>query len=574
MEIFLSYIFGGFAMGSLFFAYQKTDRRQLITCKLCADVSWTLHYFFLGAYGGMIPNLVGIFREIIFSHRETWRFADNKIWVAVILVANWSLGILTFKEPINILPIVASSMVTVSLWLKKPKLTKIILVPVCLTYLVYNIVVGSYIGAANESLSLLSLAISLFRTRTGAKKTEKKSLFTSPCPGEKPIVTIGGAPIDAPLAAISVAEDPLALVRGEVFADAVDRGFFADFEKTAADFASSEVPVPDQMVHVSTFRVIGDKVYMTYYANTQAAQEDPNHQTARLCICPVEDPSQKTFIDLQTVGDDCGGKTVEMVYDTIFAQKDDDTLMLLWTAKVGGMYYRLYRTYTISTGCLGKVGVNRFRVGNVENDFSTEGIRRALAENDEPCKRMFSDIGIMQKFTCREEDGEKWYYTGTYSGDYNAIIKSRDFITWTYVAAPDFPNLSKWENATYVIGDICYYFVRQHDETPWGFLTTYDLTKRKWSAPVLVSDCQSRADFVEYEGQLYLFHAPIDREHIGVLRINKEHLEKSTPVLCAHIHSSCFYPFVWYFGDELAMSYTVDRKHIRLSRFSFGEIVK
>ena len=154
------------------------------------------------------------------------------------------------------------------------------------------------------------------------------------------------------------------------------------------------------------------------------------------------------------------------------------------------------------------------------------------------------------------------------------IIKSRDFITWEYVAQPSFPNLSKWENATYVIGDKCYYFVRQQDSTPYGFLTVYDLKSGEWEKPVLVSDCQSRSDFIEYGGGLYLVHAPVDREHIGIIRINTDDVSKSEPLLVADMRGSCFYPFVQYFADgELAMSYTVSRKHIRLASFTLSKYI-
>ena len=184
---------------------------------------------------------------------------------------------------------------------------------------------------------------------------------------------------------------------------------------------------------------------------------------------------------------------------------------------------------------------------------------------------MYSDIGIMQKFTKRVDGGEAYYYTGTYSGDFTAIIKSKDLITWEYVAQPDFLNESKWENATYVIGDKCYYFVRQQDTVKYGFLTVYDLLTQKWEKPVLIEDCQSRGDFIEYKGELYLFHAPIDREHIGIVKIDKENIARSKEIVQAKMHTSCFYPFVQYFlHDELAMSYTVDRKHIRLAAFTLS----
>ena len=307
---------------------------------------------------------------------------------------------------------------------------------------------------------------------------------------------------------------------------------------------------------------------MTYYANTKEPSEDPNNQTARFAYCPVNDIENKTFLDIQSAGDICAGRRVDMVYDTILMQKDDDTLYILWTANVEGNYYRLYRPFKISTQELGEISVNRFKVAETVNDFSISGMKSALTENGIGYKKMYSDIGIMQKLSVRTENDEKVYYTGAYSGDFTCIIKSRDLITWEYVSEPDFANDSIWENATYVLGDKCFYFVRQHDESKYGFLTVYDLVNKKWETPMLIEDCQSRADFIVYNGGLYLFHAPVDREHIGIVKVDTEDISKSEVVLQAHMHTSCFYPFVQYFGnDELAMSYTVARKHIRLARF-------
>ena len=100
-------------------------------------------------------------------------------------------------------------------------------------------------------------------------------------------------------------------------------------------------------------------------------------------------------------------------------------------------------------------------------------------------------------------------------------------------------------------------------------LTVYNLTDGTWEAPVEINDCQSRSDFIVYGGELYLFHAPIDREHIGIVKIDTDNIAQSQVVLQAKMHTSCFYPFIQYYGDgELALSYTVNRQHIRLARFT------
>ncbi|MBE6930033.1 MAG: hypothetical protein E7463_07120 [Ruminococcaceae bacterium] len=388
----------------------------------------------------------------------------------------------------------------------------------------------------------------------------RNAVFTDDIRTDRELIYSPGAPIDCTVRTITDQVSAAALAKGEAFAREIEERHVSDFEKPG-----------DKMAHVSTFVVMGDTVYMTYYANTKEPSEDPKNQTARLVWAPLDDPENKTFLDLQTTGDVVGGHVIDMVYDTILMKKDAETLFILWTARTEENYYRFYCPFHVPTKTLGEIGVNRFRVGDITNDFSATGIRAALAANGIPCKKMFSDIGIMQKQSGREENGEWYWYTGAYSGDFTCLIKSRDLITWEYVSQPDFINDSKWENATYVLGDKVYYFVRQQDTNKCGFLTAYDLKTGKWDAPVEIYDCQSRGDFIFYRGGLYLFHAPIDREHIGIVKIDTENLAASEVVLQAKMHSFCFYPFVDYYrSGELAMSYTVARKHIRLAEFDLS----
>ena len=556
------------AMLSLFCAYQQKQRGKLLIAKLSADICWVGHYFCLGAYAGMIPNFVGIFRELIFIKRDGKRWANHLFWPILFIVINWALGISTFQTVFNVLPIVASTAVTISLWCRKPAVTKLISVPVSLAFLVYDISVGSWIGVVNESIAICSIFLSFVKNEKKKKKKkegectmEQNNIFSADFLTEKEATIVSRMKIEKFLNVLNTNVSEDCKERGAKFANEITERIVSDFEKNE-----------DRMAHVSTFLVQDGIIYMTYYANTKEPLEDPENQTARFAYCPVDDVENKTFFDIQTTGDICGGKVINRVYDTIMMQKDHDTIFIMWTARIDENYYRFYRTFTISEKKMGSVNVHRFKVGNITNDFSASGIRSALTENGIVYKSMYVDIGIMQKLSSRIENGETYYYTGAYSGDFNCIIKSKDLITWEYVAQPDFPNESKWENATYVLGDKCYYFVRQHDEIQYGFLTVYDLVNKNWSTPVLIGDCQSRGDFIEYKGGLYLFHAPIDREHIGIVKIDTDNIAKSKIVLQAHMHTSCFYPFVQYYENgELAMSYTIARKHIRLARFTLSK---
>jgi hypothetical protein len=158
-------IFGLGAMLCLFSIYQQKTRKRMLFAKLSADVCWTLHYLFLGGFAGMIPNTVGIFRELVFVNRKEKKWASAFIWPVLFIALNFCLGMRTFHSVYNLLPITASAFVTVSLWIDNPKLTKIITLPVCLAFMVYDFYVHSYVGIVNEALSILSILISFIKER-------------------------------------------------------------------------------------------------------------------------------------------------------------------------------------------------------------------------------------------------------------------------------------------------------------------------------------------------------------------------------------------------------------------------
>ena len=165
----IAQLFGIGAMVSLFMTYQQTKRKQLILGKLFADLFWVAHYLCLDAHGGMIPNFVGIFREVIFLNRDNKKWANSFLWPIMFIMINWILGVRTFQSPINILPITASTFVTVSLWCKIPRLTKFISAPVSVAFMIYDFFVGSYVGVLNESIAIFSIVLYFIKDNKAGK---------------------------------------------------------------------------------------------------------------------------------------------------------------------------------------------------------------------------------------------------------------------------------------------------------------------------------------------------------------------------------------------------------------------
>ena len=240
----LPQIFGIGAMVCLFLIYQQKTRRNILFCKLGADICWVVHYLMLGGIAGAIPNGVGIFRELIFLHRKSKKWTASLLWPIFFILVGWGLGLRTFHSFYNVLPIAASTFVTVSLWIDDPRLTKMISLPVCAAFFLYDLSIGSYIGMINESISIISIAVSLAKER---KYSMRKTIFSKDVETTKELVFTPGAPIEKVARTIrAVKEGPL-YEKGAAFAQEIRDRFVSDFEKPG-----------DKMAHVSTFLVVGN----------------------------------------------------------------------------------------------------------------------------------------------------------------------------------------------------------------------------------------------------------------------------------------------------------------------------
>ncbi len=172
----LSQFFGVLGMISLFASYQQTERKKLIAGKLGADAMWVLHYVCLAAWGGAIPNFVGIFRELVFMQRDSGKkWANTPVIPVIFILINWTLAALSWNTMLNLLPIGASTFVTISLWARKPRVTRLICLPVSVCFIIYDCFVGSWIGIVNESVAIVSILVSMFRNdRDPNKNTQQE----------------------------------------------------------------------------------------------------------------------------------------------------------------------------------------------------------------------------------------------------------------------------------------------------------------------------------------------------------------------------------------------------------------
>lgn len=152
--------------------YQQKSRRALLLRKLTADVLWTVHYLLLSvgtptAFTGAVPNGVGILRESVFLN-EKHKWARSPLWPVAFILIGWAIAILNWKSAWSLLPMCGTTVVTIAMRMNDPRMTKLLSLPACLAFFVYDIAVGSWAGCFNEALSLASIVVYLVRARRPA----------------------------------------------------------------------------------------------------------------------------------------------------------------------------------------------------------------------------------------------------------------------------------------------------------------------------------------------------------------------------------------------------------------------
>lgn len=171
MEI-AAQIFGIIGMIFNLLVFQQKTHRGVTLCQFFAAAAFAANYLMLGAFVGGILNLVGVLRAVVFYFKEHTR-ANSVFWLVIFILAFASSYPMTFlvfgTKPtvsnliIEVLPVVAMIIITVSLRLGSAKAVRFLGLFSSPMWLTYNIFSGSIGAIASEILNLISMIIGIIR---------------------------------------------------------------------------------------------------------------------------------------------------------------------------------------------------------------------------------------------------------------------------------------------------------------------------------------------------------------------------------------------------------------------------
>jgi glucose uptake protein GlcU len=90
-------IIGAIAIIINFLIYQQKKRKNVLKVKLISDISWAMHYGFIGAFSGMAVATVGTARETTFLLTEDKK-DKRKYFLIVFAIISIVASSLTMKD--------------------------------------------------------------------------------------------------------------------------------------------------------------------------------------------------------------------------------------------------------------------------------------------------------------------------------------------------------------------------------------------------------------------------------------------------------------------------------------------
>ena len=170
MEL-IAQIIGFIAMFTAFLTYQLNKHKTIMIVLVIVASLWCVHFALLGQYTAVALNAVNVIRCVIYSFRYK-RWAQYNFIPLIFIVISAIMTAVTWEGFLSLLPFFGCVFVTLANWQVNTKKLKLMTIPVCLCWFVYNFSCGSWAGMINETIAFTSIIISLVKDRVKNKKSE------------------------------------------------------------------------------------------------------------------------------------------------------------------------------------------------------------------------------------------------------------------------------------------------------------------------------------------------------------------------------------------------------------------
>ena len=161
MDIVVQLI-GGLGVLASIISFQCKKHNSILLFRTINEFIFAVQYFLLGAYTGMIVNLFGCVRNIIFT-RQLSKNKKTTFHIILFSIIFVIFGLAVWQGPKSLLIIVAKVLSTLAYGSKNTTIVRSTIFVTSVSWLIYNYFIFSIAGILCESFTLLSLIIGIIR---------------------------------------------------------------------------------------------------------------------------------------------------------------------------------------------------------------------------------------------------------------------------------------------------------------------------------------------------------------------------------------------------------------------------
>ncbi|KKW35185.1 hypothetical protein A2852_00185 [Candidatus Adlerbacteria bacterium RIFCSPHIGHO2_01_FULL_54_23] len=142
---------------------QGRTRKSILLTETVGVLFFTVHFFLLSAYAGMLINLFIAARNVIFEIKDEMHWSRVRFIPVLFAASALLISAADWQGVVSILPALSFIVVTGALWSGKPAGIRFAFLLSCALWLPYHIAVLSYAGILNELALGISVVVGMYR---------------------------------------------------------------------------------------------------------------------------------------------------------------------------------------------------------------------------------------------------------------------------------------------------------------------------------------------------------------------------------------------------------------------------
>ena len=155
---------GILGMACFIISYQIKSNKALYMIQTTGTSLFCIQFMMLGAWSGCFNLIMIILRNVMLTNYNKYKWIQWKGWVLVISAICTAILIFTWDGPLSLLPFIALVGSTIGYWTNNAQKIRLSnLVCASPAWVVYDIFVGSIGGMLSESITIISILVSIYR---------------------------------------------------------------------------------------------------------------------------------------------------------------------------------------------------------------------------------------------------------------------------------------------------------------------------------------------------------------------------------------------------------------------------